>query len=381
MPSLERFFDPQMRKFDANIRPLPGARLYFFDNNTTTPKAVYQDKQGSLAHTNPVIADSTGAFPQIFLDGLYSVELRSNKNIVQPGWPINNIGQDTPVVPFGPWNEINTYNTGEVVTAPNGNWYRSITDNNLGNDPISSPSEWEVIPIPVASSFTSNKSYLTWADDGDQVSLNVDSEGLAADVVSELSTIATPVVMGDDLSVSENFSVYGQSEFTGSVSFDGSVSFAGEVKANDGKIQIGPDVGPKLFINSEGESSDDDINYLPLANIDAVRVTGISSITSDFVIQKVGSMVTITSAESISHASLSSASAGVIVPERFRPPNSYGGNGIYTTIKYGDFIANFIVNAGGFISINYFDFSGASTSRTGVPAGLSITYLIQSEIP
>lgn len=194
MPSLERFFDPQIRKFDLNIKSLPGARFYFFQNGTTTHKSVFQDKAGTIAHDNPVIADSNGSFPPIFLDGLYRVELRSNANIVQPGWPIDNVGQDSAIVPFGPYSDIVSYNTGEVVTGSNGNWYRSIVNGNLGNNPISSPAEWEVIPIPVASSFTSNKAYLTWSDDGDQISLDVDVTGLSADVQSDLGLGTASVI-------------------------------------------------------------------------------------------------------------------------------------------------------------------------------------------
>lgn len=187
MPSLERFFNPSIRVFTQNLTSLPGARLYFFSAGTTTPKVTYQDKQGAVEHTNPVIADSSGVFPQIFLDGLYRAELRSSANIVQPGWPIDNVGQDSAIVPFGPWSEIVAYNIGEVVTGSNGNWYQSIADENLGNNPTTSPADWEVIPIPVASSFTSDAEYLLWTDDGDQISLNVDQAALV-DSVSETLT-------------------------------------------------------------------------------------------------------------------------------------------------------------------------------------------------
>lgn len=256
MPSLERFFDPQMRKFDANVRPLPGARLYFFENGTTTPKTTYKDKQGSIGHDNPVIADSTGVFPQIFLDGLYRVELRSSSNIVQPGWPIDNIGQDTPVVPFGPWIEINTYNTGEVVTGSNGNWYRSITDNNLGNDPISSPSEWEVIPIPVASSFTSNKAYLTWTDDGDQVSLNVDTAGLVDEIEANLDQVDGDLAVAGELSVT------------------------GDIKAEGGLIQVGDAVGTTAYINNESEISENGTDFYKLINANYFSAATLNTITA-----------------------------------------------------------------------------------------------------
>lgn len=379
MPSLERFFDPQMRKFDANVRPLPGARLYFFESGTTTPKTTYQDKQGKDAHTNPVIADSTGVFPQIFLDGLYRVELRSSANIVQPGWPIDNIGQDTPVVPFGPWVEVNTYNEGEVVTGSNGNWYRSITDNNLGNDPIYSPTEWEVIPIPVASSYTSNKAYLTWADDGDQVSLNVDSEELTADVVSELSTTTDPVVLGDNLSVSGNLDVTGSSEFTGSA------SFLADVKAENGKIQIGPDAGPKFFINSDGEASDDDSSYLTLARRSSTRVElgGDFQAGEEIILEKIDSTVTITSNTRATHSSSSVAISNSVIPSEYRPGTEYTSNlnDIQYSIATTGYITTLSVTYDGKITMSHRDYSGAPINQVNAGCGISFSYTITSDTP
>lgn len=205
MPSLQRFTNPQTRPFSLNIKSLPGAKLYFYAASSTTPKATYSDKQGTTANANPVVADSSGIFPPIFLDGLYRVELRSSANIVQSGWPIDNVGQDSVIVPFGPYSPIVTYNEGEVVTGENGNWYRSIVDNNLGNEPSASPSDWELIPIPVASSFTSNVPYITFSDDVDQISLDLDQNALAL-ALSPRGTF-TPVVYGATTAGSATYSV------------------------------------------------------------------------------------------------------------------------------------------------------------------------------
>lgn len=177
MASLERFFNPQMRPFGLNMQALPGAKLYFFDANSTTPSQVYQDKQGAIAHPNPVVADANGNFPQIFLaQRLYRVSLTDRKNLVQPGWPIDNVGQDTIVVPFGPWNEQETYEQAEIVTGSDGNWYSSVGGNNLGNDPIDGDGFWELIPKPVASSFTSDSPDFSFSDVDGQISLDVDQE-------------------------------------------------------------------------------------------------------------------------------------------------------------------------------------------------------------
>lgn len=228
MPSLERFFNPQTRPFDLNIRSLPGAKLYFFEAGSSTPKTTFSDKQGENPHTNPVVADPNGIFPQIFLDGLYRAELRSSSEIVQPGWPIDNIGQDNLIVPFGPWIEIVVYNTGEVVTGSNGNWYRSISDNNLGNDPISSPAQWEVIPIPVASSFTSNKAYVTFSDDGDQVSVDIDADAMADDVEDYITDLPNNITIGGSLVANSG------ATFTGGVSvLGGNLYVAGTISSKD----------------------------------------------------------------------------------------------------------------------------------------------------
>jgi hypothetical protein len=218
MPQLERFFNPQMRVFDLNIKSLPGARLYFFRAGSTTPKVTYADKQGTIPNTNPVIASPAGIFPPVFLDGLYRVELRSSANIVQPGWPIDNVGQDNPVVPYASWSEIITYAEFERVTDPlTGIAYRSKIDNNLGNIPASSPSEWEVVIDPTPSSFTSNADWASWADDDGKISLNVNEALLSETVESQIGSSITLALGGDFGSGSVSISRIGEIVSFGSI--------------------------------------------------------------------------------------------------------------------------------------------------------------------
>lgn len=54
---------------DANLNAYPGAKLGTFDSvATTTPKETYSDPDLTTPHTNPVIANSSGQFPQIFAE-------------------------------------------------------------------------------------------------------------------------------------------------------------------------------------------------------------------------------------------------------------------------------------------------------------------------
>lgn len=48
--------------------PYSGAKVYFFDDGTTTPMITYTDPSLSIPHDHPVVANSAGMFPAIFLE-------------------------------------------------------------------------------------------------------------------------------------------------------------------------------------------------------------------------------------------------------------------------------------------------------------------------
>ena len=51
-----------------NAYSLPGSRLNFYEPGTTLPVDIFNDRLFKTAHTNPVIADADGRFPEIFLE-------------------------------------------------------------------------------------------------------------------------------------------------------------------------------------------------------------------------------------------------------------------------------------------------------------------------
>lgn len=63
---------PPSRALDANADPYSGALLYLYATGTTTPQAGYTTADLSVPHTNPVVADSGGKFPNIYLDATLS---------------------------------------------------------------------------------------------------------------------------------------------------------------------------------------------------------------------------------------------------------------------------------------------------------------------
>lgn len=56
------------RAGDSNNDTLSGAKWYFYATGTTTPQAVYTTSALSVAHANPVVADSAGKFSPIYMD-------------------------------------------------------------------------------------------------------------------------------------------------------------------------------------------------------------------------------------------------------------------------------------------------------------------------
>jgi hypothetical protein len=78
---------------DSNGEICSGAKLYTYVTGTTTPKTAYQNAAGSVAHANPVIADSAGQFPQVFLtaDSAYRIKVTKSDGTTLSGYPLDNI--------------------------------------------------------------------------------------------------------------------------------------------------------------------------------------------------------------------------------------------------------------------------------------------------
>jgi hypothetical protein len=62
------FIPPVVRATDENNLILSGAKWYFYVSGTTTPASVYTTSGLTVAHANPVVANSGGSFAPIYLD-------------------------------------------------------------------------------------------------------------------------------------------------------------------------------------------------------------------------------------------------------------------------------------------------------------------------
>lgn len=156
----ERFRNPVIKYTTDTLKTLPGSKLYFYQNGTSTPKVVYADKNKVTSLGAEVTSDSAGIFVPIFLDGTYRVTLKNAAGTTQTGWPVDNVGGEDTTGAFDDYSAITSYSTGEIVTGSNGLIYQSQADSNLNNDPTISanrPTWW--LELKLSATYNAASTY------------------------------------------------------------------------------------------------------------------------------------------------------------------------------------------------------------------------------
>lgn len=90
----------------TGIIPSNGAELFFFETGTSTPKDTYSDAAATTPNSNPVIADSDGVFPDIYITGAYKVQLKNTNGVQQ--WeadPVVEFAKESTITDAVPLND------------------------------------------------------------------------------------------------------------------------------------------------------------------------------------------------------------------------------------------------------------------------------------
>ncbi len=93
MTGYNRYIVPFETALDEAGVSLPGALLYFYETQTATPLDTYSDSALAIPNENPVVADASGLFPDIFL-------LAQDYKVVLKDADFNEIWTADPVSPF-----------------------------------------------------------------------------------------------------------------------------------------------------------------------------------------------------------------------------------------------------------------------------------------
>lgn len=139
------FAPPRYSPMSGNGTSYPGAKLYFFETGTTTPKDTFSDPDLDPSHVqaHPVVADANGLFAAIYLEaGDYSVVLKDTSD--------NTLWSVDPYTGLGAADTLTT--RGDLLTRDATGYKRLAVGtsgqylSSNGTDPL-----WATPPIPRGS--------------------------------------------------------------------------------------------------------------------------------------------------------------------------------------------------------------------------------------
>jgi len=140
----QSFINPLSKFTSDTLKTLPYSRLYFYENQSSTPKQIYKDKNKTISWGFYAESDSAGNFPPIWFDGVCRAELRWSSNwatfpvgVVQTGWPIDHIGTaqtfDSDIVVAGDVTAENLISLGSVQADGGAGFISTTYDLNARN--------------------------------------------------------------------------------------------------------------------------------------------------------------------------------------------------------------------------------------------------------
>jgi len=136
---LARFGSLDTQYFDDAGNPLVNGKVYFYETGTTTPKNTYADINYNIPNANPVILTAAGRQPNIFFDGVAKAILtKSDDTQVLVRDPVG----DTASTFGNAWIASKDYNANDVVQGSDGQFYVSLINGNVNNNPVSTTGSW-----------------------------------------------------------------------------------------------------------------------------------------------------------------------------------------------------------------------------------------------
>lgn len=87
------FWTQVNRAFSVENEPEPGAKAFFYENESAVQIAVYQDPECEIEFSQPVIADGEGTFPPVYISafGPFRVRMTDADEVTLPGYPRDDI--------------------------------------------------------------------------------------------------------------------------------------------------------------------------------------------------------------------------------------------------------------------------------------------------
>ena len=141
-----RFNNPVPQYLDNSGNVLAGGKLYLYESASNTFKTLFNASNKQTQIANPVVFDASGRTPEIFFEGTARAIL-TDKDDVQI-WDRDPVNSENLQVNLSLWSAAIAYEQFDFVRGSDGNYYQSKTNDNLNNDPTISPNNdpnWEQI--------------------------------------------------------------------------------------------------------------------------------------------------------------------------------------------------------------------------------------------
>lgn len=151
----ERFSNPVPQFTDDAGDPVVSGTLDFFETGGSTRKNTFADVNQNILNNNPVLLSGSGRVPNIFYPGTARVVLKNSSGTQIFDRDV--VGVLGTGAAFEDWNSVVEYEQEAYVVGSDGEIYRSLQNNNLGNDPTTSTTFWERVEF--ISEWNENVSY------------------------------------------------------------------------------------------------------------------------------------------------------------------------------------------------------------------------------
>lgn len=79
----------QIQQIDANSEVYSGGKLYIYENETTTLKSLFSDRDGLVTAANPIEADSAGRFPTRYVSSTDLLTIAFKTSAGVPVWSVD----------------------------------------------------------------------------------------------------------------------------------------------------------------------------------------------------------------------------------------------------------------------------------------------------
>ena len=194
---MTRFVNPTPQFCDGNGDPLAFGKVFFYESETNISKSTYADSAESILNTNPVELGADGRMPNCFYTGSARVVVKDVNNVQI--WERDPVGGENVFADFGEWQNFIIYDVNDIVEL-NGKFYKSLSNNNQGNDPGASPgsnANWENINF--VGLYNSTISYSVGdvvKTSGGAIWKSVTASNLGNDPVADSGTNWLPAVEG-----------------------------------------------------------------------------------------------------------------------------------------------------------------------------------------